>query len=41
MDHRFVLESEWPEFARMQVELLAKAGVRHEEAERLFASAPK
>ena len=37
----FVLESEWPEFTKKQVDLLAKEGFDRDEAERLFASKPK
>jgi hypothetical protein len=37
----FVLERDWPDFAKRQVELLAKEGFSSEEAERLFASKPK
>ncbi len=37
-DHRFVLESTWPQFARNQVELLVQEGMDRQEAERLFAS---
>ncbi len=36
----FVLESEWPEFAKKQVELLVKEGFNRQEAERLYASKP-
>jgi hypothetical protein len=32
----FILEAKWPEFAREQVELLAKAGFDRAEAERLY-----
>jgi hypothetical protein len=35
-----VPKSEWPEFARRQVELLAREGFDRREAERLFASEP-
>lgn len=38
--HLFVLESEWPEFAKKQVELLVKEGINRQEAERLYASKP-
>jgi hypothetical protein len=34
---RFVSESEWPEFAREQVQLLVKEGFSRKEAERLFS----
>ena len=37
----FVPESEWPEFAKKQVDLLAKDGFDRDVAERLFASKPK
>ena len=39
--HIFLPESEWPEFTRRQVELLAREGFDRREAERLFASEPK
>jgi hypothetical protein len=39
--HTFVRESEWPEFARKQVELLVREGFERQEAERLFASKSK
>ncbi len=39
--HIFVLESEWPEFSRNQVELLVQEGLDRQEAERLFDSKPK
>jgi hypothetical protein len=38
---RFVLESEWPAFAREQVELLVQEGFDRHKAEWLFASKPK
>jgi hypothetical protein len=41
MGHIFVRESEWPEFANKQVELLVQEGFERQEAERLFASKPK
>jgi hypothetical protein len=37
MGHHFVSESEWPEFARKQVELLVQEGFDREEAERIYA----
>jgi len=37
----FIAESEWPQFAKTQVELLAAQGFDRAEAERLFASKPK
>jgi hypothetical protein len=37
----FVAESDWPEFAKSQVDLLATEGFDRQEAERLFASKPK
>jgi hypothetical protein len=39
--HSFVEESDWPRFAKEQVELLVKEGFAREEAERLFASKAK
>ena len=36
----FVPESEWPAFARRQVELLAREGLPRQEAERLYGIAP-
>jgi len=41
MRHIFVRESEWPEFAKKQVELLVQEGFDRQEAERLFASRAK
>lgn len=41
MGHRFVRESEWPEFTKKQVELLAQEGFDRQETERLFAAKPK
>lgn len=41
MRHIIVKESEWPEFAREQVELLVQEGFDRQEAERLFASHPR
>jgi hypothetical protein len=41
MGHTFVRESEWPEFAKNQVELLVQEGFDRQEAERLFASKAK
>jgi len=38
---RFVPETEWPEFAKKQVDLLVQEGFDRQEAERLFASKPK
>lgn len=35
---RFVLECDWPAFARNQIELLEKNGIARAEAERLYAS---
>jgi hypothetical protein len=32
----FVRESEWPEFARKQVDLLENEGFKRKEAERLY-----
>jgi hypothetical protein len=40
-EHLFVEESEWPEFASNQVELLVKEGFERKEAERLFATSRK
>jgi hypothetical protein len=37
----FVKERDWPDFAKRQIELLAKDGFSPEEAERLFDSKPK
>jgi hypothetical protein len=37
----FVEERSWPQFAREQVELLVREGLRREEVERLFASKPR
>jgi hypothetical protein len=37
----FVLERDWPEFTRKQVELLVQEGMERQEAERLYASKPK
>jgi hypothetical protein len=37
----FVPESDWPEFARKQVELLVKEGYDRREGERLYASQPE
>jgi hypothetical protein len=39
--HSFVPESEWPEFARKQVELLVQEGMDRKEVERLYASKPR
>jgi hypothetical protein len=38
---RFVRESDWPDFAKKQVDLLETEGFDRREAERLFASKPK
>lgn len=38
-DHRTVKETEWPEFARKQVELLIAAGIKPEVAKRYYALA--
>jgi hypothetical protein len=37
----FIPESQWPEFARQQVEFLVEEGFDRAEAERLYAPAPK
>lgn len=37
----FVQESQWPEFAKEQIELLVNEGISRQEAERLYASKPK
>jgi hypothetical protein len=34
-------ESEWPEFAQKQIELLVQEGIPRNEAERLYAVSPK
>jgi hypothetical protein len=39
--HSFVEESDWPAFAKEQVNLLVKEGFAREEAERLYASKAK
>ncbi|MEY2429284.1 MAG: hypothetical protein QOJ40_2169 [Verrucomicrobiota bacterium] len=39
--HLFVRESEWPEFARRQIQLLIGAGRPREDAERLYAANTK
>lgn len=36
-----VLETEWPEFARKQIELLVNEGISRQEAERLYALQPR
>ncbi len=41
MGHIFVRESEWPEFAKKQVELMVQEGFDRKEVGRLFASKPK
>jgi hypothetical protein len=38
--HQFIRESEWPEFASTQVDLLVQEGFDRQDAERLFASKP-
>jgi hypothetical protein len=41
MDHLFVRESDWEDFASTQVDLLVQEGIERQEALRLFASKPK
>ena len=36
-----VPETEWPEFARKQIELLVSEGITRQEAERLYAPQPR
>jgi hypothetical protein len=38
---QFIPETEWPAFAKEQIELLAKEGIPRQEAERLYASKSK
>jgi hypothetical protein len=37
----FIRESEWPEFAKNQIELLVREGIARAEADRLYASQPR
>jgi hypothetical protein len=39
--HRFVRESEWPAFAKEQIELLVEVGITRQEAERLYSQKPR
>ena len=36
-DHRTIRESEWPAFAKRQIELLVAAGIAREQAERYYS----
>ena len=40
-DRRIVRQSEWPAFAKRQIELLVAAGIAPEQAERYYSEQPK
>ena len=40
-DHRFIRESDWPVFARRQVELLVGAGISRTRAEEYYSLKPE